>query len=157
METNIDNEWLKRLLFAFVFINENKLQTIFDRYQDGVTSKQWLLLAIASSFKMPPALTDVGEAMGCSRQNVKKIAVILEQKGYVKLVKDTSDGRSLRITMTEKFEEFSKQSEEYNAEVLDVVFREFSKEQLENFYESTEKLGRGIEALDTYFSGKIKK
>lgn len=147
-----DGDWVKRLLFANIFINENKLQTVFDRYHVEVTSKQWLLLAVANSFIVPPTLTEVGEAMGCSRQNVKKIAVLLEQKGYIKLTKDEEDGRILRIVITQKFIEYSATLEERNSKVLEVVFKEFTKEQLDVFYENNEKLGRGIKALDAYFA-----
>ena len=147
-----DGEWVKRLLFANIFINENKLQTVFDRYHVEVTSKQWLLLVISSSFIVPPTLTEVGEAMGCSRQNVKKIAVILEQKGYISLTKDEEDGRILRIVLTRKFTEYTEELEKRNAKVLEVIFGEFTKEQLDVFFENSEKLGRGIKALDAYFA-----
>lgn len=153
----VNEEWMKRLLFSAVFINENKLQTIFDRYNSEVTSKQWLLMAITSSFKTPPTLTEVGELMGCSRQNVKKIAVLLEKKGYIRLEKNKQDARSLSIILTDKYREFSVTMEESTSDVLGTMFREFDEKQLAEFFESTNKMGRGIEALDEYFAGNIKK
>jgi len=151
----INEDWMKRLLFASVFIDANKLQTIFDRYHTEVTSKQWLLLVIASSFETPPMLTAVGDAMGCSRQNVKKIALLLEKKGYLTLQKDPKNGRSLCIAVTDKFREYASELEKSNNRVFDVMFQDFTHEQIKEFYESTSKLSRGIEALDSYFAGNI--
>ena len=153
----VNEEWRKRLLFSAVFINENKLQTIFDRYNSEVTSKQWLLMVVTSSFEAPPTLTEVGELMGCSRQNVKKIAVLLENKGYIRLEKKKQDARSLYIILTEKYKEFAINMDQSTDDVLKTMFREFDEKQLTEFFESTNKMARGIEALDKYFSENVKK
>ena len=52
----IDLLWKKKLIFSGVFVLENKLHTILDRYLKGITSKQWLVLVVASSFSSPPDL-----------------------------------------------------------------------------------------------------
>ena len=69
----IDLLWKKKLIFSGVFVLENKLHTILDRYLKGITSKQWLVLVVASSFPSPPDLSSVGKVLGCSRQNIKKL------------------------------------------------------------------------------------
>ena len=63
-------------------IQENKLHAIFDRYNE-MTSKQWLLMATTTSFTDAPDLSMLAKVMGCSRQNVKKLALSLEKQGYV--------------------------------------------------------------------------
>ncbi len=70
----------------------------------GLTSKQWLLLAIlAQAFKgRSPSLTEAGERYGTSRQNVKQIALGLETRGYLRLVADSRDGRTTRLELTEQ-------------------------------------------------------
>ena len=70
----------------------------------GLTSKQWLLLAIlAQSFRgRSPSLTEAGERYGTSRQNVKQIALGLEARGYVRLVADARDGRTTRLELTDR-------------------------------------------------------
>jgi DNA-binding MarR family transcriptional regulator len=146
--------WKKKLIFSAIFIEANKLQTAFDRNNGDVSSKQWLLLAIASSFPEPPTLTSVGELMGCSRQNVKKIAVILEKKGYLILNNDLKDKRSLRIEITEKYANLSSQMEAETDDVMKQLFAEFSDEQINEFFNGILKLTRGIDALDSYFKNK---
>lgn len=143
--------WKKRLIFSAIFIEANKLQTVFDRNDGDVSSKQWLLLAIASSFPEPPTLTAVGELMGCSRQNVKKIAVILEKKGYIVLNHDLKDKRSLCIEMTEKHAKLSAEMENETDDVMKQLFGEFSDEQISEFFDGMLKLSKGIDALGSYF------
>ncbi|MDD3412856.1 MAG: MarR family transcriptional regulator [Lachnospiraceae bacterium] len=149
-----DTLWKKRLIFSAVFIEANKLQTAFDRNNGDVSSKQWLLLAIASSFTEPPTLTAVGELMGCSRQNVKKIAVILEKKGYIVLHSDLKDKRFLCIELTEKYKILSATMESETENVMKHLFGEFSDEQIDEFFNGILKLSRGIDVLDKYFQKK---
>ena len=67
----INLQWKKNLLFAGVFIQENLLHSVFDRYNE-MSCKQWLLMAVLKAFDTPPDLSTVAKAMGCSRQNVKQ-------------------------------------------------------------------------------------
>ena len=92
--------------------------------------------------------------MGCSRQNVKKIAVILEKKGYIVLVNDLHDKRSLCIKLTEKYKILSAKMDSETDEVMKHLFREFTDEQVDAFFEGILKLSKGIDALDQYFQKK---
>ncbi|HKM34331.1 MAG TPA: MarR family transcriptional regulator [Lachnospiraceae bacterium] len=145
-----DTLWKKKLIFSSVFIEATKLQTAFDRNKREVSSKQWLLLVIASSFSEPPTLTEVGELMGCSRQNVKKIAVILEKKGYLTLT-NIKDKRSLCIELANKYKLLSAEMEAETDAVMDLLFGEFTDDQVNEFFNGMLKLSKGIEALDKYF------
>lgn len=73
-------QWKKNLLFAGVFIQENLLHSVFDRYNE-MSCKQWLLMSVLKAFDTPPDLSTVAKAMGCSRQNVKQLARPLETQG----------------------------------------------------------------------------
>jgi MarR family transcriptional regulator, negative regulator of the multidrug operon emrRAB len=147
---------VKKLLFVSVFIESNRLQSTLDRNADEISSKQWLLLAMTGAFNEPPSLSEMGEAMGCSRQNVKKIASILEKKGYITLEKAIKDNRTVCIVMTDKYRKYSKKLETVDDEVLDAVFGDFSNRELEEFLGFVQKLELGIKALDAYFA-RIKK
>ena len=136
MGTSLD--WIKKLIFAGVFIQENKLH------------------AISASFDAPPDLTTLAGAMGCSRQNVKKLAVNLEKAGYIKLVKSDADARALCVKMTEKGMKFA----EYMADVTDDVhaamFGEFTEEEIRKYYQLSIKLMHGIDHLESYFQNQRK-
>ena len=52
-----DLRWMKKLLFAGVFIQENRMHTIFDRYNE-ISSKQWLLMVVSSAYDTPQELIE---------------------------------------------------------------------------------------------------
>lgn len=147
--------WKKKLIFSAIFIEANKLQTVFDRSNSEVSSKQWLLLAIASSFPEPPTLTAVGELMGCSRQNVKKVAVVLEKKGYIVLNNDLKDKRSLCIEITQKYGKLAAEMEKGTDDVMNQLFGDFTDKQVEELFTAMTKLSKGIDALNLYFKNRL--
>jgi DNA-binding MarR family transcriptional regulator len=70
----------------------------------GLTSRQWLLLAVLGrGFPgRAPSLSEAAAAYGSSRQNVKQIAVGLEARGFLRLVPDAADGRTTRLALTDR-------------------------------------------------------
>jgi DNA-binding MarR family transcriptional regulator len=70
----------------------------------GLTSRQWLLLAVVTRgfAGRRPSLTEAADRYGTSRQNVKQIALGLEARGYLRLVADPVDGRTTRLELTEQ-------------------------------------------------------
>lgn len=145
-----DINWMKKLIFAGVFIQENRLHTIFDRYNE-MSVKQWLLLAVCEAFDSPPDLSTVAEVMGCSRQNVKKIAICLERDGYINLVKSTTDARALCVVKTEKGIQYTIDREDYRKIMHDVIFQDFTEEEIEQYYRLSVKMMKGINHLEEYF------
>jgi len=77
----------KQAIFTSIFVLQNRLQTACERIQTEITMKQWLLLAMTGACADRPSLTNVGNLMGCSRQNTKKLALALERKGLLKFKK----------------------------------------------------------------------
>lgn len=67
----------------------------------GLTSKQWLLLAVLSRLETP-TLTEAARAYGSSRQNVKQVALQLEARGFLRLRPDPIDRRATRLVPTER-------------------------------------------------------
>ncbi len=149
-ELGINQQWMKNLIFAGIFIQENKLHTVFDRYNE-VSSKQWLLMTIIASFDTPPDLTSLAGAMGCSRQNVKKLAQNLEKNGYVELCKSETDARTLCLKLTVKGRNFRKTMEKSAEDVHNVLFQDFTEKQIEQYYKLSIKIMKGIEYLDEFF------
>ena len=148
-------QWKKNLLFAGVFIQENLLHTVFDRYND-MSCKQWLLLAVLKAFDVPPDLSTVAKAMGCSRQNVKQLAKPLEKDGYITLERSAEDARSLCISFTEKGRQYSRENTTKGAFVHEAIFREFSDEEIEAYFALSVKMMHGIEHLEKAFQQERK-
>jgi DNA-binding MarR family transcriptional regulator len=74
----------------------------------GLTSRQWLLLAILANRPTgaSPSLSEAAEQYGSSRQNVKQVALGLQARGFVELVPDPGDARTTRIELTERIRAF---------------------------------------------------
>ena len=80
-EFDCDMEHRIQAIFSSIFIMQNRMQTAGEKIQTQISMKQWLLLAMAGSCPEPRTLTNLGTLMGCSRQNVKKLALALEKRG----------------------------------------------------------------------------
>ena len=81
-----DTEHRIQAIFSSIFVLQNRMQTAGEKLQTEISMKQWLLLAMTECCPEPRTLTNVGNLMGCSRQNIKKLALALEKKGFVRLL-----------------------------------------------------------------------
>jgi len=115
----------QKLVFGSVHIVANKKETLMERElkEFGITFKQWfLLVVIQNSFDAPPTLNETAKAMGSSHQNVKKIASILEEKGYITFEKDKRDSRAKRIRLTEESYKLSERIQGHAAVFTSALF-----------------------------------
>ena len=113
-------------IFGALFVVSNKLDTLLDRElsQFEMTSKQWfLLLNLGVVFTASPTLKEVAQGMGTSHQNVKQLALKLEQKGFLVMEKDAQDARVTRLKLTEKNQIFWEQTEATGLAFISTVFQ----------------------------------
>ena len=143
-----DENTLSRMqaVFASIFILQNRIQTAYEREQDDLSMKQWLMLAILGECPKPHTLTNIGTYMGCSRQNTKQLAMALSEKGYVRLVLVTKN--SVNIEMTEKVAEYEAKMGKRSEAVLRLLFSEFSEEEMSQLYQLFKKLYKGVELFE---------
>jgi DNA-binding MarR family transcriptional regulator len=75
----------------------------------GLTTKQWLLLAVIDKAfaGRRPTLSEAAAVYGTSRQNVKAMARALETAGFVRLAPDEVDGRATRLELTDRVRVFA--------------------------------------------------
>lgn len=139
-----------KYLFGLIFLLENRLQILGNRYlrKDGLTTKQWLLMAITSQYgQNSPKLTEVAEDMGSSRQNVKQIAIKLEEKGFLNMERDKKDSRIVRINNTKKSKLFWENREKEDDKFIERLFEGIDDEKLEAMKNGFEKLFDNIENI----------
>jgi DNA-binding MarR family transcriptional regulator len=106
---NTDSIPDKQMIFALLMIISNRMDTLLGREfkEFDVTTKQWFLVAtINNLFANPPTMKAVASEMGSSHQNIKQVALKLQEKGLLKLEKDKKDARVTRLRMTEQSNEF---------------------------------------------------
>jgi len=100
----------------------------------GLTSRQWLLLAVMERWfeDQDPTLTEAAARYGSSRQNVKQVALGLERRGYLRLVPDRHDRRATRIKLTEKISLLDQpDARAKRVQVLDAVFAGLGPDKVE--------------------------
>ena len=126
----------------------NRLQILGDRFDPTITSKQWHVLAVISKFdQKQPNIGDVARVLGTSRQNIKKIANILQHRGFVKMEKDRNDMRNILLTLTEQCEEYYKGREQMEHDYLESVFSGLDDEALNSLMSGMSKLLSNVESL----------
>lgn len=146
LEMELDDMQKKRLIFSEFFILQNKIQTNFDKILGDITSKQFIILVIVSSFPKSPSLTDVAKHAGCSRQNVKKVVAVLEKNGYVTLVSE-KDTRAVRIVLTKKFYEFYELFLQKSESGLETLFFGMKREEIDSLFAGLHKVEENVNRL----------
>ncbi len=140
----------QRYVFGSLFLLANKLQVIGDQYlgKDDMTTKQWFLTVMISQFRdNPPTLSEVAELMGSSRQNVKQLALKLEEKEFLKIEKDEQDARAIRLKLTEKSQAFWEKRQDQDNQFIKDLFSSFSEEEMNIMTNSIGKLTEKIEEM----------
>ncbi len=148
----------QKYIFGSIFLIANKLQVLGDQYlgRGGITTKQWLLTAMISQFRdKSPTLSEVAEFMGSSRQNVKQLALKLENKGFINIQKDEQDARALRLKLTAKSRVFWEQRQKQDEQYVEELFKDFSIEEIDATFKGFGKLFEKIEKLEKFEHGRV--
>lgn len=135
-------------IFASIFIMQNRMQTAGEKIQTQISMKQWLLLAMAECCPEPRTLTNLGALMGCSRQNVKKLAAALEKQGYIRFL--PGGNNSVQLELTEKVAAYDREMGECHVQTLQLLFKDFTEEEIRQLFYLYAKLYTGIERVETY-------
>lgn len=138
----------RKAIFSSLFIVGNKLQTIFDNHIPQISLKQFMLLSIVRQSREPLTFTQLGNILGCSRQNIKKLAEILEKKGFVIMQKSPHDTRAMCICPTDKVNDFFENDFLKYQEELQYLFEVYTDEEIETLFILLSKMYAGIENLE---------
>ncbi len=123
----------KQYMFGALLMIANKMDTLLERdlKEFGVTSKQWFLsIVVDSLFESSPTLKEVAKEMGSSHQNIKQVALKLQEKSLLQLVKDKKDKRVTRIIMTQESNEFWKKTQPKGEQFSNALFADINEEDI---------------------------
>lgn len=138
----------RKAIFSTLFIAGNKLQTLFDNHIPEVSLKQFMLLSLVRQSKEQLTFTQLGNLLGCSRQNVKKLADVLIKKGFITIQQSPHDTRAMCICPTEKVNDFFQNDFLKYQEELKFLFEVYTEEEIETLFILISKLYAGIENLE---------
>lgn len=114
-------------------VNEfnNRFQATGDAFFSELSWRQVFALNCTSFFECPPTIKDLAELIGGSHQNTKQLLLKLEKAGFVRLLKDETDGRKQRIVLTEKAAAFRAMYNEDSAAFMQELFQEVDQHELQ--------------------------
>lgn len=144
----------RKAIFSTLFITGNKLQTLFDHYIPKVSLKQFMLLSIVRQSKEPLTFTQLGNLLGCSRQNIKKLADVLMKKRVIDIEHSPLDIRAMRICPTEKGNDYFQNDFSEYEEELKYLFEVYTEKEIETLFILLSKLYAGIENLENRIADK---
>ncbi len=147
----------RKAIFSTLFIAGNKLQTLFDNRIPKVSLKQFMLLSIVRQSKEHLTFTQLGNLLGCSRQNIKKLADVLMKKGFITIQQSPHDTRAMCICPTEKVNDFYVNDFSEYQEELKYLFEVYTDKEIEILFILLSKLYNGIENLEKKIAADEKK
>ncbi|MNJ53153.1 transcriptional repressor MprA [compost metagenome] len=134
-----------RGIFSSISILQNRLQTIFDKTDEVLTLKQFMLLTMIKYSDKKTTLTHLGSLLGSSRQNVKKLATSLEEKGLIIISHEVGNKKNTSLSLTKKANDYSDKIFALHTEKLNSIFSDYSDEEIHMFYQLITKLYIGVE------------
>lgn len=143
-----DTQHRVQAIFSSIFVLQNRMQTAGEKLQTEISMKQWLLLAMTECCPEPRTLTNIGNLMGCSRQNIKKLVSALENKGFVRLL--TGANNSVCIELTDKVNAYSKEMGQRHIQALSLLFADFNDDEIKQLFRFYSKLYAGVERVEQY-------
>lgn len=134
-----------KAIFSTLFIAANRLQTLFDNSSPQVSLKQFMLLTMVRQSKEQLTFTELGKLLGCSRQNIKKLAYSLEKKGFVFIEQNENDARALCIRPAQKLHDFFDEMALEHQQKLRHIFGLYSDEEIELLFSLLSRLHESID------------
>ncbi len=133
------------MLYGMLFALCNRIQTIGDSQFEDITMKQhFMMVALSVMGEEAPTLKETGEFIGCSYQNVKRMATQLEQNGYLRIIQDEKDKRKLRLVATDKMTKLEQVNLEGTNQFMQEMYRGISKEELKMAIGTLKKMNHNL-------------
>lgn len=144
--------FLMEQTYATLFSLTNKIQVQGDKCFGTVTSRQFMaMVAIIHLPKNGATLNNIARKLGTTKQSVKQVIDILENKGYVITVPSKQDRRAVNVVITEAGKQAMVDCNTRGIRFLENMFGGFTAEELETLWSALKKLYRfDGEAMDGF-------
>ena len=125
---NIEKELIVR-----IFQTANILQTFLDSNlkNSDLTTKQFYLMIMMSTFEINPTISELSTRLGTSRQNTMQLSLKLENNDYITIKHDELDNRYKRLFFTDKARIFWNNRDDADSEIITELFGIISTENLD--------------------------
>lgn len=135
--------FLMEQTYATLFSLTNKLQVQGDQYFKNLTSRQFMvMIAIAHLPENETTLNNIARKLGTTKQSVKQIITIIENKGFVITRPSQQDKRAVNVIITEPGKQVMLECGEIGINFFIDIFKDFTTEEMEILWSLLKKLYR---------------
>ena len=135
-------------LYGMLFAVSNRIQAIGDNQFDDMTMKQHFLMIVLGMIQPSrPTLNETARLVGCSYQNVKRMAAQLEKSGYVSIVPDTQDRRKQRLVASEKFTRVNAEKQAMADAFMNTLYRDIPDDDLRGAIRALRRMDENLGGL----------
>ena len=145
-------------IFGKIFFMSNRLEYLGDNElrKDDLTTKQWQLIAVTGKyFTYPPSVSEVAEVLSTTHQNVKQIALKLQEKGLISIEKDEKDKRVLRLRITEKNRRYWESKASEDVVFISSLFNEMTDKEIQDLFFLLNKVQKNIDSKYNEIKGRL--
>ncbi|OIK13780.1 MarR family transcriptional regulator [Bacillus sp. MUM 13] len=133
--------FLMQQTYSTLFSLANKIQVKGDKSLEILTSRQYMaMVAIAHLPEDETTLNNIAGKLGTTKQSVKQLITIMENKGYVNVIPSNKDKRAVNVKITESGKYVLLNVAEKGIFFLEELFKKFSTEELETMWDLLKKL-----------------
>lgn len=127
--------------YATLFSLTNKLQIKGDRYFEGITSRQFMvMMAIIHLPENETTINNIAKKLGTTKQSAKQLILIIETKGYVVTVPSKHDKRAVNVQITSLGKQVMLESADKGMKFYEALFKDFSTDEIELLWTLLKKL-----------------
>ncbi|WP_197258357.1 MarR family winged helix-turn-helix transcriptional regulator [Paenibacillus dendritiformis] len=113
--------------YATLFSLTNKLQITGDRYFEGITSRQFMvMMAIIHLPEEETTINNIARKLGTTKQSLKQLILLIEKKGYVVTVPSKRDKRAVNVKITSLGKQVMLKAADRGMKFFQTLFKDFS-------------------------------
>ncbi len=142
-EFNVERIEMEKYILIILFLIQQRWSYVInkDLVEDQITTKQWLMMiVISNAFNHAPSMQEVADTMSITHQNVKQLAVRLEDRGFLNIERDPDNRRILRLKVTEECKKYWEKRTPENIKSINSIFDGLDDIEMKNLFEIMGKL-----------------
>jgi DNA-binding MarR family transcriptional regulator len=135
--------FLMQQTYATLFSLANKLQVKGDQYLKHLTSRQLMtMIAIGHLSEGEASLNNIARKLGTTKQSVKQLVSLIENKGFVVTEPSQSDKRAVNVVIAQTGNQALLEYYMLGLKFFDSVFHDFTLEEMEVLWSLLKKMYR---------------
>ena len=135
--------FLIQQIYGTLFSLANKVQIQGDKYLENLTSRQFMaMIAIIHLPEDETTLNNIARKLGTTKQSVKQLITIIENKGYIITVPSQQDKRAVNVKITESGKQVMLECGERTINFMADLSKDFTRSEMESLWGLLKKLYR---------------